>query len=186
MSDRFFVFLEWKTKRRAASSKTGWGRKKTKQEWGSTERQIEVKIIRNTKKKKKKNQCLHSSSHEHLIKPSSQQTDTSLVPNILSDFRPDVSQVNLWLIKGENPLRDSYCRRVEWQLANDLSGGNSMSCKRLYERSTGTSRPGCHVRCLLSIKFVGQDSSFKVDVLKKKQKNRKYGAGNWCSLTCCI
>lgn len=61
------------------------------------------------------------------------------------------------------------CKRLD---AVPLLPPRLRSVSRACERSTGTSWPGCHVRCLLSIKFVGEDSSFKSDVLKK---NRKYG-----------
>lgn len=61
------------------------------------------------------------------------------------------------------------CKRLD---AVPLLPPRLRSVSRACERSTGTSWPGCHVRCLLSIKFVGEDSSFKSDVLKK---NWKYG-----------
>ena len=146
------MFLEWKTKRPAASSKTGWG----------GEKKYEVQLrnrLKIKKKKKKKNQVLLKSSHENLKKPSSQQKDT--VQNILSEFGPDVSQVNLWLIKwlcgGENPLRNSYCCRVDWQLANDLSGETWWALKNAVTPWCRLSGSTSTSICILSVRPVHRD-----------------------------
>ena len=69
---QIFVFLEWKTKRPAASSKTGWGG--VKKVWGSTERQIEVKITQNTHKIKKKKKKKKKSGSAQVLTWASNKT----------------------------------------------------------------------------------------------------------------